>query len=347
MRKLKAEAEAELRQDIIKNNAKAFPLVMVAPNLPVGIESLVQSYGIGSLKANTILLNWRGQSPQKIIGLHDQRFGLNLRAAFMQGCNIVVLDAKPDKWDGLDTTAEKNRCIDVWWWEDTTSRLMLLLAYLITRSPKWDNAKIRLLSVDSEDQPGPTMESLQTMLDDVRIEAEPIIIENPDADTIVQHSAESALVFLPFRIKANQVVDPFGGSLDSLLFLLPVVALVLAAEDIELDAEPEEGKTAEIAATLDAAEDAKKSADKAAKEAAKAAEIAEKAKEKLKDLAPGMDEEFKAKIEKEAQAAEKQATKADRKAKKAEAKAKLAEGDAKASGVLPPDDNGDSSKGNK
>jgi hypothetical protein len=182
------------------------------------------------------------------------------------------------------------------------------------------------------------------MLDDIRIDAEPTVIENPDPDTIVEHSADTALVFLPFRIKAGQVIDPFGGSVDELLFLLPIVALVLAAEDIELDAEPEEGKAAEIAAVLDTAEDAKKAADKAVKKAAKAEESAEKAKEKLDEIKPELSDEETAAIEKQARDAEKEAAKANRKAKKAEAKARLAEEDAKAAGVLPLDEDGDSSE---
>jgi amino acid transporter len=346
LRKQKEEAEAELRLDIANHPAKAFPLVLVAPDLASGIKSLVQSYGVGSLKANTILLNWRGHSPQKIMGLGDQDYGVNLRAAHLQGCNIVALEAKPDKWEELDKIEPGDLVIDVWWWDDSSSRLMLLLAYLMTRNTRWRAAGIRLLAVDTDNMPGPTVESLQSMLDDIRIDAEPIIVENPDADTIVQYSADSALVYLPFRIKARQVVDPFGGSMDELLFLLPVVALVLAAEDIELDAEPEEGKAAESAATLDAIEDTKKSADKAAKEALKAEETAQKAIEKLDEIVPELNDEQKARIHKQARAAQKEAAKAERKAKKAEAKAQLAEENAKAAGILPADEQGDSSKEN-
>ncbi|MGD8523554.1 MAG: amino acid permease [Desulfobacterales bacterium] len=343
MRKLKVEAEAELQQDIASHSSNAFPLVIAAPNLKVGIQTLIQSYGIGSIKANTILLNWRGQSPKKIIGLHDQRFGLNLRTVFTQGCNIVVLDVKPDKWEALDDSAGEKLSIDVWWWGDATSRLMLLLAYLVTRNDKWSDARIRLLAVRNNDESSLSIEDLQTMLDDVRIQAEPHVIENPDAESIIEYSADASLVFLPFRIKANQVVDPFEGSMDELLFLLPVVAMVLAAEDIELDAEPEEGQAAEMAAALDAVEDAKKSADKAAKEAADAADAAEKAKEKLKDIKPDASEEDKALLEKEIQETKKRAEKASRKAAKAVAKAKLAAEEAEAQGALPGNDEEDPS----
>jgi hypothetical protein len=337
MLRLKAEAEIQLQQDIAKNKSKAFPLVIVAPDLPTGIQSLIQSYGIGSLKANTILLNWREHIPRQTISLYDQGLGLNLRAAFLQGCNIILLDAKPDKWEALDKVAGKDLRIDVWWWGDATSRLMLLLAYLMTRTEKWSDAKIRLLAVAIDDKSPPSAEGLKEMLDDARIEAEPLVIENPEADSIAEYSAESALVFLPCRIRADKVVDPFGGSLESLLFLLPLVAVVLAAEDIDLDAEPEEGKAADMAAALDAVQDAKKSADQAAKEAVETAENAENAKARLKDLAPGTDAEMKTNLEKEAQEAQNDAAQAADKVKEAEAKARLAAEEAEASGILTPD----------
>jgi hypothetical protein len=46
MLKLREEAEAELRKDITGNGFKAFPLVVVAPNLNAAVYSLVQSYGV-------------------------------------------------------------------------------------------------------------------------------------------------------------------------------------------------------------------------------------------------------------------------------------------------------------
>ena len=114
----------------------------------------------------------------------------------------------------------------------------------------------------------------------MRIEANPEIVKDVDADTLAEYSADSSLVFLPFRLRDNQVLDPFGNSMENTLFLLPVTAMVLAAEDVELDAEPEEGKAGEMAETLDALEDARKQAQAAEKEAAEAVEAAEKARRK-------------------------------------------------------------------
>ncbi|MFC1882519.1 amino acid permease [Thermodesulfobacteriota bacterium] len=338
MRKLKAEAEAELQQDIQKDGAQAFPLVVAAPNLQIGIQIVVQAYGIGALKANTILLNWLGDSSKKILGLEGEDFGRNIRSAYLYGCNVVILDVKADKWEAIKETEERKRYVDVWWWGDATSRLMLLMAYLMTRHENWDESRIRLLAVDDRSHPELTMDSLKKRLEEVRIDANPEIVKDVDADTIAEYSADAALAFIPFRIKNNQIVDPFGNPMEKTLFLLPVTAMVLAAEDIELDAEPEEGKAGEMADAIDAIEDARKKARTAAKEAEKATAAAEKAKEKAVDMQknPGdVDSDNLAATEKKADEAEKQAVKLTRKAAKAEAKAQTAAREAESSGVIP------------
>ena len=340
MRKLKKEAEVQLQREMQKDEAQAFPLVVTASNFETGIQAIIQAYGIGSLKANTILLNWLGRSPTKFLGLHDREFGRNLRTAHRHGCNIVILDVKADKWRALEEADSQNRCIDVWWWGDATSRLMLLMAYLITRNEKWSGAKIRLLAAAGGNRDDQTIEGLEEMLEDVRIEARPELVNDIDADTLAEYSADSSIAFLPFRVDDNRVLDPFGNPMEDTLFLLPVTALVMAAENVDLDAEPEEGKAGEMAETLDALEDARKKTLAAAKEAAEAAKTAEKAREKAEDIAAnpeGVDEETKARAEKSAEEAEKQATKMTRKAAKAAAKAEIAAQEAEASGALQED----------
>ena len=341
MRKLKADAEAELQQDIQKEGTHAFPLVVAAPNIPLGVQTVVQAYGIGSLKANTILLNWLGQSHKKIIGLEDQKYGRNLRSALLYGCNIIFLDVKADKWINIEETEERNRYIDVWWWGDATSRLMLLIAYLMTRHENWDQSKIRLLAVDDGSQSDLSIDSIKEMLEEVRIEADPEIVRDVDEDTFAEYSADAALTFIPFHIKNNEIVDPFGNPMQKTLFLLPVTAMVLAAEDIELDAEPEEGKAGEMAEVLDTLDDTRKKARAAVKKAEQTTKAAEKAKEKAVDMKKNpddVDSDTLAAAAKEAEEAEKQAIKMTRKAAKADAKAETAARDAESSGILPEDD---------
>jgi amino acid transporter len=335
MLKLKEEAEEELRKSIVQNGLKAFPLVVAAPNLQVGIHTLVQAFGIGPLRANTILLNWLDQTPKGILGIGELRYAKYLREAFRFGCNIVVLDAEENEWASIERLSPHERRIDVWWWGDATSRLMLLLAYLMTRDEDWDGAKIRVLAASHEGASEATIEGLQRTLQEVRITADPEIVKGADINALAEHSADAALVFLPFRLRGNQVLGPFDNQVDDLFLRLPVVALALAAEDIDLDAEPEKGEAGELAAALDLLADAKKRAHEAEKEAAEATQEAEKKLNELESaITSGDDEDPMAKVNATLEAKE-TASKAARRAAKASAKVEDAAREAETLGAEP------------
>ncbi|MBW1837419.1 MAG: amino acid permease, partial [Deltaproteobacteria bacterium] len=233
--KLREKTEAELRADIQANNMAAFPLVLAVPNLTIGVHTLVQAFGIGPLRANTVLLNWFEQLPQGDPESHERRYGRNLRAAYRLGKNIVVLDAKTDGWEDVESIPPEKRRIDVWWWCDATSRLMLLLAYLITRSEAWEDAKIRVIAACFSLEENETVEDLRKVLEEFRIEAEPEVVIKPSPDAVIAYSSDASLVFLPFRFRGNLPVDPFDGRPEDILSRLSNVAMVLAAEDIDLD----------------------------------------------------------------------------------------------------------------
>ncbi|MDY6843895.1 MAG: amino acid permease, partial [Thermodesulfobacteriota bacterium] len=322
MLKIKEEAENELRHDINSHGLNAFPLVVVAPKLHLGVQVLVQGFGVGPLKVNTILLNWLDQLPKDILGFEEARYGQNLRTAFRFGSNLVILDAKEDEWTALEERPSQERKIDVWWQrDDPTSHLMLLFAYLMTRSHSWDGAKIRVLAAENVAGEKITMENLQKTLEDVRIEAELIIVKNFNENTIVGLSSEASMIFLPFRLEKNQVASPFDTKIDSLVSRLPIVAMVLAAKDIELDAEPEEGTAGKFAAAVDSLADAEKKAQEMERRADKAAKEAEEKLNEVKSvIASGSQEDLESKI-RAASEAKTQALKEARRAAKASAKA--------------------------
>jgi len=335
MLKLRSEAEEELRKDIAEKGLKAFPLVLVAPSVYVGVHSLVQTSGIGPIRANTVILNWMGQLQKRIFGPGEMGYARNLRTVFRFGCNIVILDAKDQAWEVLGSVPSGEKTIDVWWWGDSTSRLMLLLAYLMTRNKAWDEATIRVLAVEYEKRSEDTMSVLEKTLQEVRITAKAEIVESATGDSIIAHSSQSDLVFLPFRLRDNRLAGPFEMPLDELVSKLPTVAFVLAAKDIDLEAEPEEGKAGDLAAAMDALADAEKRAQKAKEEAIK---TEEEAKEKIKELdsavASGVDEEFMPR-EKATIKSKEEAEKAARRAAKALAKAEDAAREAEALGAIP------------
>jgi len=323
--KLREEAEKELRTDITVLGLNTFPLVVVSPNPEKAVQILIQSFGIGPLQVNTLLLNWIEQREQGFFGLRELKMGRNLRTAFRLGCNIVMLDVKEQEWSALSAIPPGERRIDVWWWNDPSSSLMLLLAYLVTRSAAWEGAHIRVITSGGVVHPEKADEDLQTFLNEARISAETKIVSHVDQKILLDHSNDAALVFVPFRLKGNKIEDPLGEAINGLIEALPIVAMVLAAEDIDLDAEPEEGEAGERAAAEDAYADAVKRADQARRKAEEAQHNAEKAVDALNQAIENqVSEEDLKKAQEAAFAAEEEAKSASRKAAKEMAKAESA-----------------------
>jgi amino acid transporter len=324
MLKMQEEAEKEIRSDISAQGFSAFPLVVFGSDSEVALSTLIQSIGIGPLKANTILLNWLDPKSKIYNAVRERYFIRNLKAAYYMGKNIVILGADESKWEQLQTASATKRRIDVWWWGDATSRLMLLFAYLITRSEPWEEAEIRVLAAGYAKDSPEAMEDLKHSLNEARIEAEPIIVTGIDTEKLFEYSADAAVVFLPFRLRGDQAVCLINVSMEDILSRLPLTVFVLAAEDIELDAEPEDGAAGEMAAAMDALDDAEKIAAEAEKESDKARKIAESARAKLLELGnkPISEEEKDQllKLRSEADHADKEAEKAFRRAAKAKAK---------------------------
>ena len=282
VRKERNEVEQALGREIKENGFDTFPLCLATPDMLLGARTLLQAYGVGPLKANTILLNWLEQVPWQRDEGRERRYGSYLRATLRLQRNVVVLEAEDNDWEALFQTAPKDRRIDVWWWNDASSRLLLLMAYLMTRTHDWADATIRVLAAaDPELGADATRERLREMLDDVRIDAALDLVADVSADVIAERSADASVVFMPLRLKADQPLDPCGGVVEDLVSRLPVTALAIAGEEIDLTTEPDEGPAGQLAAALDRAEAAERHALEAEKEAQQAVESAEAAMQKL------------------------------------------------------------------
>ncbi len=342
MLKRKRETEAALEEDIRQAEVQAFPLALVAPDLHVGVQTLVQGFGIGPLRANIILVNWLERIQGAAGTDRELMLGRHLRTAFRLGCNLVVLDGEDPEWAALRAAAPATRRIDVWWRGDASSRLMLLLAHLMTRTDDWEGARIRLLGMCCTGASTETAASLRSTLEEVRIQAEAVLVKPADAQAVTHYSADASLVFLSLRLRGHQPLGPFDGPLEALLATLPVTALVLAAEDMALDAEPEEGEAAETAQVLDALNDAERLAELTAQDARKAEAAAQKGRALLKaKTADAAEPDTLARLTEQLQHLETREERARRRAARFAAKAKAAKDEALAQGLLPARQEGD------
>lgn len=229
----------ELALEIKQGEYTAFPLVVTGADLDQTISSIIQAAGIGPLRANTVIANWVAGEAWMRASIGAGRFGRNLRTTFRLGCNLLVFDAGAEEWVGLELVEPGKRVIDIWWRDNKTGDLMLLLGHLLTRSKAWDGAKIRVLADQRQGKsPEALADRLRAALEDYRIDAE-VIVCSVEADQIVQWSRDSSLVFLPFSIHGERFHGPTG-EVTELLRALPIVVLTLAAQDVDLGADPDQ-----------------------------------------------------------------------------------------------------------
>jgi amino acid transporter len=235
-----AVAEESLREQVREAGLGTFARVIVVPDILDGFAMLTQAHGLGPLRANTILMSAHEQlgEPGRAGEAPPQEA---LNAALRQGKNMLLLNAGPNAWDRIRSIPKDDRLIDVWWRGDATSRLSLLLAHLMTRTDDWRDASIRVHALlAGSENPSVALKQVKAVVEDVRIEATVDVVEFGGPQDLVDASRQAAVVFLPLRIRGRRLVGPKGQHLSAVLGDLPVTALVLAGEDIDLDAEPDE-----------------------------------------------------------------------------------------------------------
>ena len=260
-------AYRELTEDISQCRHPMFPLVVYAPEYTQAMGVLIQSSGIGPLQSNTVVVNWMGETAKAISGIGAYRYVQNLRLIFRQGKNLVLFRMDPESWSRLLAQPKEHRRIDVWWQHDATSHLMLLLAYLMTRDDPWQEAQICVLAKTEGKFRESQRSDLEKSLEEMRIKADARVVQDFEPETLVEQSADASFVFLPLSIRENRILDPTGKSFDRSLPKLPVSAVIMAAEDIDLDAAPETGLPTQIARAQDELDAALEKAEAAEKKA--------------------------------------------------------------------------------
>ena len=240
VQKARDDAESVLRDELQEHGLDAYPLVVAAPDLRVGAATLLQSWGVGPIQSNTVLLNWYDSRNTESLPTLSLWYARLLQRAARLGQHVVVLDADDQDWRTLEASRPSERRIDVWWFGGDSSRLALLFGYLMTRTDDWDEATIRVL------EPAPTTSakkseaSLRRRLEELRIDAEVHVIDAQDGPDLYAASADASFVLIPLRLEGMSTLHPTGGPVDELFDLLPVVAMVAACGDVKLTPDEDE-----------------------------------------------------------------------------------------------------------
>jgi amino acid transporter len=236
------KAEETLRQEIGALGLDAYALALTASDVRQGSAAVLQSWGAGPIRSNVVVVNWLGNDSGGSTAA-EAWYGNTLGQALRLHHSVVVLQAEETAWQRLEQLPNEKRRIDVWWFDDESSRLTLLLAYLVTRSESWDEATLRVLISTPKGGEERAVANLTRRLEEVRIDTAVESLVAADAAAVASRSGDAALVFMPLRLTGMRPEDPFGFGMAELLSGLPIVALVAAAEDVPIEHEEAETPT--------------------------------------------------------------------------------------------------------
>ncbi|MDX1679056.1 amino acid permease, partial [Arsukibacterium sp.] len=217
---------------------KAFTLVTQAADFQSGLRHILHAYGIGPIRPNTAVIHWTLSKADADSENRPEDYAANFRETIKAGMNLVALACDKKQLFELKPLS-RDRQIDIWWRGGPTARLMLMFAYLCSRSTGWQNTKLRVLTEAEKYSTEQVQQSFSSYLENVRIEAEIEALDKVDLDIIERYSAKSDLVFFPIEVRENDVVDSFAIGLQQLTETMNNLVLVQACQAMQLDPDPD------------------------------------------------------------------------------------------------------------
>ncbi|MFK7765891.1 MAG: amino acid permease [Mariniblastus sp.] len=203
---------------------EAFPAVVAASSVPAGMESLVQTHGLGALRPNTVLLGWPSDSDKADSFSAILRSITSLeRSVISVRFNEAALEAAP--------RAVPLGTIDVWWRGHQNGELMLLLAHLLAQNQVWRSRPIRLLrTIENEAGREEVLKHLEGLIEKSRIRATPHVIVTENAKQGIQRTSRSAaIVFMGMAVPDEEHADEFFVRMNDLAGDLPRVVFIKSA----------------------------------------------------------------------------------------------------------------------
>lgn len=218
--------ERTIRDYLQKRGVKALVRVVTADDPFDGAVKLVETYGLGPLVPNTVVM---GDSEQP----ESREAFCNAIAEIHQSKrNLVIFHENQEQGFGF------RRKIDVWWGGmQSNGSLMLLLAYLLRTDINWRNAKIYLkLVVPDAAAAAAAKDNLSNLSQVLRIDVIPqvIVAEGRSFEEILQQSSgNSDLVFLGMAAPSEKFTAYYE-KLQARVTNLPSTIFVLAAPDFAI-----------------------------------------------------------------------------------------------------------------
>jgi len=218
----KGQFETRIRDYLYKKGVQALVRVTKANETFTGAQQLVETYGLGSIIPNTILM---GDSESES---HRDSYCQMISQIHHSNRNLVLFRENHNKGFG------RRRRIDVWWGGSMKANggLMLLLAYLLRSDIRWREATIYLkLVVNHQSAAPPARNNLNQLLNNLRIRAMPkvIVSDGRSFNRILKENSQRAdLIFLGMAAPEEDFVEYYE-ELQQRVANLPSTVFVLAS----------------------------------------------------------------------------------------------------------------------
>ncbi|BBA79158.1 putative Na-K-Cl cotransporter [cyanobacterium endosymbiont of Rhopalodia gibberula] len=227
--------EKRIRNYLQRRGVQALVRLVTAPDPFDGAERLVETYGLGSIVPDTVLL---GDSQQSS---HRDRYCQMIANLHRAQRNVIILRENP-KLDQNPFLESRHRpCyIDIWWsgGMQGNGSLMLILAYLLRSNPNWQDAEICLkLVVTDETGVQAAQANLDNLAKHLRIGAlsEVILADGRTFATILKKSSMGAdLIFLGMASPGEVFMQSYE-KLQNWTENLPTSIFVLAAPGFDFE----------------------------------------------------------------------------------------------------------------
>ncbi|MGJ3246142.1 MAG: Na-K-Cl cotransporter [Elainellaceae cyanobacterium] len=218
-----ASMEETIREYLERRGVRALVRIVTASDPFEGARQLVETYGIGPLVPNTIVLGDTEEAKNR------DRYCHLISELHRARRNVVILRENHELGFG------RRRRIDVWWGGvQFNGGLMLLLADLLRTNISWRNADICLKLVVVDQAGAQAAETnLESLMKQFRISAsfQVIVANGRSFDIILHESSKSAdLIFLGMATPSEHFAQYYE-NLQVRTTGLPTTAFVLAAPD--------------------------------------------------------------------------------------------------------------------
>jgi amino acid transporter len=226
LREDRGKALTQLQEFCRTQAPGVFPEAIVVDDFDRDLNVILQSYAMGPLRPNVVLLGWPQNRARLPHYLH------HLQTVCDLGHSLVIYMHRTQR-----ESQAGNGTVDIWWRGFGNGSLMVILGHMLLLNPEWRLARLRILRlVGSREEAAAAEAEITEMLHQARVEAEVAIAVSQAsfASVLREHSRDARMILLGFRQFSESFGGPFLDQTEALLDGMPPTLLVHSSGEADL-----------------------------------------------------------------------------------------------------------------